>query len=348
MKIISLLIIFFFIISSPLALAGGHAKKKPTNKKTAKKVEKKLTPTEIAENKRFCALPGKHRKALLKLDEMDSRLVNTWVEIVHGDVLISSCDSTWGVKARKDANKARDKVINNRPKLVEGFYARYDRDLPKLEKLIKRKQKEIDKAASLKPIKNERLTEIRAKELAAIKAEQSLYEDMLDALEEMNHIILGKTKSTKKVEDRLSKLGISKHGANAGFRKKTEEYSNIIEVAYGIIDLKTDIKALEDRKKEGKNWNSKCDSTLKAAQNSLDKSGKKIIQIASKHQMILKKDITKLESNIKRLKLKIGNLPEKNKSRDRYTEKMWETETELFALQSTLETLTKLADWEKL
>ncbi len=347
MKMIPLLITSFLIISAPLTLAEGHAKKKPINKKPAIKVEKKLTSEEIAENKRFGALPDKHRKALLKLDDMDSRLVNLWVDIVQGDTVVSACETTWGVKARKKAEKDRDKIMKSKPKLMDSFYARYDRVLPKLEKLIKRKQKEVDKLAGLKPIKNDRIIEIRAKELAAIKAEQSLYEDMLDALDEMNEKISGKTRSSNSTPDRLFYIGISTHH-NGAFVKKIDQYANIIEAAYDIKDIRADIKILEDRKKDGKNWKPSDEGLLKTTTANLERAGKKIKSISSKEQIKLNKTISKMETGIKRLKMKLDSIPQDSKLRDRYTDKLWPLETELFIEQDTKRILIRLSDWKNL
>jgi len=346
MKTTLLFLAIFLIISSSLSHAEGHAKKEP--KKPVKNEKKVLTPEQIAENKRFGIMPESNRKALLKLDKLDHRLVDTWVEIVQGDVDASSCDSIWGVKARKDAEKLKGKVVKARPRLLESFYSRYDRDLPKLEKMIERKQKEIDKFADQRPINNERIIAQRAKELTAMRAEVTLYEDMLSTLEEMNEKISGRARSVAKKMDRLSQIGISVGHGGSGFKGKTEQYKNVIEAAYDIKDRKADIKILETRKKDGKNWKSSDESLLKNSTADLERSCEKIKNLVNREQLKLTKTLTKMESDKKRLQAKLDGLPQDSKARDRLTDKLWPLETELFALQATQATLTRLADWKKL
>jgi len=349
MKTTLLLLLSFLTISTQLLFAEGHAKKKPANKKAAKKVEKTLTPAEIAENKRFGALPAKYRKSLLELDKTHSRLVDSWVDIAQGDAAVSSCDNTWGVKSRKNAEKLKDGWTNDRLKLTKKFYKNYDRDLPKLEKLIKRKQKEIDKAANLKPVNNTRITEIRDKELAALKAEESLYADLVNTLEEMNSSVAKQqSSSSKPAPTRLSQIGISIHGGNTAVYNEGAQYESVVLAVYDIKDIKADIEMLESRKQEGENWKSRDDGILKTAKSNLSRSGDKLKKIVGREQLKLKKNITKLERDIDRLKLKIEKLPENSKTRDRYNDKLYPLETDLFALQDTMTTLTRLADWEKM
>lgn len=342
------LIITFSLLIALGSLAAEQPKIVNKDNKKSDKVKKKLTPQQIAENKKYGLLPISHRKALINIDKMDHKLFDCWSQIVINDRIVMSLAKTWGVEARRNAEKIATKAVKDRPRMLESFNRSYDKFLTKLEKMVKRENREISKLSDKKTFNNQRLEEIKAEKMKGLKEQENLYEEMLETLQAMNKTIFSKQNSSSKAGDRLSQIGISLRGENSGFRKVQKKYTSLIEAAYDVKDLKTDISTLEKQKKEGKDWDSKVEKVLQIRKSNLTRATAKLDQLSKKEKSSLKKEIDKYKNKIEQNKAKLKNMPKNSSSCYRYNEKISNLETELFALQEIDKALTKISDWKSL
>ena len=343
-----ILLILSLLTASATTYAAAEAAPKPHAPAAKKAAPKAVAPKPAAENKRFGNLLKGKRKAVLELEKIDKRMIDTWLEIIELKTGIARADLIWGVKARRSAEKYKVSADKSLPRLLESYDKRYERLTRKLESLLKRKEKEVAKQEALRPVKNETLTAKRAKALKDLQDQAAQIEDMIGALESIQDSIYGKASSRTKAKDRLAQIGIRRHTGKEFMEAMTTSYNHLIEEVYSIKDIKADIQLLEKRKKEAKNWTSRDEVYLKTANMKLEKEGAKIKQLTAKAQLKLKCDIDKTKRKISQLKNKIDKMPDNSRSKDGYSRKMWDIESELLVKEQINTALTRLADWKKL
>jgi len=343
-----ILLTLSLLTASVCITPAEEAAPKPQAPAAKKAVPKAIDPKVAAENLRFGNLLKDERKAVLELEKIDKRMIDSWLEIIELKTIIARADLIWGVKARRSAEKEKLSAENNLPRLLESYDKRYERLTHKLESLLKKKEKEIAKQEALHPVKNETLTAKRAKALKELQEQATKIEDMISTLESIQESIYGHATSQTKIKDRLMQIGINHHEGKEFLEAMTTSYHPIIEAVYNIKDIKTDIQMLEKRKKDAKNWTSKDEGYLKTANIKLEKEGTKIKQLAAKAQLKLKRDIDKTKLKINQLKNKIDKMPDNSRSKEGYSRKMWDIEAELLVKEQINTALTRLADWKEL
>ncbi len=311
--------------------AAEHARKQPAPKKDV--AQKVVDPKQIAEDARFEGADKSARKALLELDAMDPKLVDTWVELRQAKAEERTVDSIWGVEARPAAEKRMATLESRIPRLNEDFNKRYEKRVEKLKWELKKKQKEVEKL-SARSTSGDRLT--------TAKAEEALYVKMLSALRDMEKAVAIKKRST--TGDRLSQIGLSTRDSK--LREEMIKQKRITKTAYDIKDLKADIAALETRKKEDKDWGSGDERRLKMTRIQIEKTGKNIEDQVARVRMRLQQNIEKLQYEIKRFEDRIAGAKSGSKSHQRYTDEKWEIEQKLFAEQTKDAFFVTLAAWK--
>ncbi len=322
---------------------GGKPRAEPAAKKATIAKKKGITPEQAAENKRFSGTNNKYRSILLALDKTNKKLIDKWVEIRDAQDASANCHRVWGTKARRDAEKQREKLKKDLPKMKEYFEKLVDKQIRGIERDLGRKSKEIKALESKSPSTNEGLNARRAEALANLRAEAQELRDSQAAIEDMTHALSDYAKIASS-GDRLQQLGLSKHDST--LHKEIDKYSKIIEAAYDIKDIKADIKVLEARKKDAKDWKSGDERTLSSLRSRLEKAGAGIEKLVEKERKKIKSEAEKLERKIRQLQGRIDATKEGSKSYDRYTDDKWELEAEVHALETKDAFFLKLATWK--
>ncbi|MDP6526413.1 MAG: hypothetical protein QGH15_19550 [Kiritimatiellia bacterium] len=343
MKRVSIFILPVLIVGT--AACGAAEKKMPAEGAVPAKAEEasKATEPKTAEDERYGALAKDYRDLLRELDSSNRWLIDAWVETRDALHEQDSLDLVWGDKAREAAEKRKEKLARGIPRSKASFLSRLEKEIKSVDNVMSKNQRASEKLTSRKPA-GESLQERRRKELETLAKQASQYEEQRDLLSAMEKSIVG-YRPGRGSSDRLSQIGISKHH-DTGIRKNIREYSDIIDAAFEIKDHQTDIQTLEEKKKAGTDWTYRDGSVLRSAMVKLEKAGGKIGKIAERKKKDLNRDIGKLKSEIDRLNKKIESYPDGSSSRDRYSEKKWELETDLLTLESALNLVVKLADWK--
>ncbi len=302
-----------------------------------------IDPKQVAEDARFKGTLKNSREVLLELDALDQKFIDAWVELRQALEDNNTLDSVWGVQLRRAAEKRKASLDSLIPRLQLRFDKHYKKRKEKIDRELVKKKKVVEKLTSRPISSNERLNTIQAKELASAQAEESHYEGMLFAMENMVSCFSNYKKSSG--GDRLSQIGIASHERT--LRAEISEYSNIIDLAYDIKDLKTDIAALEDRKKEGKDWYSGDEGTLRVTRMKLEKTGKSIEDQVARVRKRLKQDIEKLQITMKRLDSRIEGAKSGSKSQDRYQTEKWDIESKLYAEEAKDEVFAAMGTWKE-
>ena len=318
--------VFVLIGLTLTAPQAAHAKKQPNPKQA-------VDPKQLAEDARFAGSDQRHRNVLLELDAMDPKLVDTWVALRQAKADQRTIDTVWGVAARKDAERRKAALDALVPRLEIVFERLYERRLQKTERELARKQKAVDALAS-QSSPGERLITARAATRHDTK--------MLSALRDMEESVSVTKRAT--TGDRLSQLGLS--ARDGDLRETMAKHKVILRVVYDIKDLKADIDVLETRKKDGKNWSSRDEATLKMTRIKLERTGKDAEAQIARVRIRLKKDIDKLEISIGRMGKRLDKAKRGSKSQERYTDEKWELEKELRAIEAKDELFVRMAVWE--
>lgn len=316
---------------------GGKAPAKPAAKK------KVITPEQAAEEKRFAGTNKKYRPGLLALDKENKKLIDAWVEIRDAQDASANCHLVWGVKARRNAEKDREDLTKDLPKMKASFEKLVEKQAHRIERDLGRKSKDIEALDSKSPSSNEGINTRRAEALASLRAEAQELRDSQAAIEEMKHALSDYAKKSS-AGDRLQQLGLDRHDSR--LRKELGNYGRIIDAAYDIKDLKADIKVLQARKKEAADWKSGDERTLKTVCARLEKAGSSIENLVAREQKKIKSEIEKLKKKISQLDRRIDAAKEGSSSYDRYMEDKWKLEAEVFPLETKNAFFLKLATWK--
>ncbi len=298
--------------------------------------KKEAALVDPIKNERYQGIKESYRKALSDLDKEDSDFVDAWYELLQAKEKISNVSMVWGTKKRVDAEKAKKDLSKDMDALNKEFEKCYEVLEEDLKDDLEKKHKEIEKLQSKRPSTSERMQKKRDEALAALRKQETRYEDMISVLKAAEKVIHEYTRSHRG-KSRLEQIGIDSHD------KTIYKYTKIVEAAYEMKDYKTDIAELEARKKENKDWGRKDEGTLKRAQSGLEKTGAKITKLIEKETKTLNRDLDKAKKVNERLTKRIESLPDDSKSRDKKQEEQWELESQIFEIEDTIEGLTKLA-----
>jgi hypothetical protein len=309
---------------------------------------------------RFDILPKELRQYAIAAYKFDKRLTLVWCDIIVAKQKTIKCDLTWGLKARPKAEKEKIQCSRNLPKLIEDFTKRHERDIHKLDGLIKRLNKEIDKIKALPPSKNETTTAKRTKEIETIVAKRRQYEELRELINSMESNITAPQTATI-VRDRFMQIGLSDCENHAVLKKMLTKYNTIIHGAFHIKDIKADIKRLEELKKQAQSkpkdgkpaaknnktaWTSSNEKRLASLQALLKRDGEKLKKESLKYQMKLKKELEKQQKKIDQDRKKLEKMSESRRSKAE--QKLWDMEALKLIDENCLQKLIEYADWKKL
>ncbi len=289
------------------------------------------TTLQAAEDERFKWVDKRYRPALLALDKTNRQLINAWGEAHQIRADMAMLELVWGTGTRRDAVKKQERLASDKQRVEREFQHLIERQMARSEKDLAVKRKNMETLAAW-PSKS-------ADRLDAARAEVTSCEDILTAISALDSSLseYGKVQ----VEDRLTQIGIPPDSGD--LRKDLPKYRSIIDSAFLVKDIKTDLAVLGTRQKEGTGWTRNDDVAMATLQSNLGREVKKLEQLISQEQIVLARDIAKLNNKIKKLNDAIEKKPDRSHSVERLMTEESELSSELLEAEAMVEIFKKLA-----
>jgi hypothetical protein len=315
-----------------LHAAGGGANKGKNAKET-------MDP-------RYKGLKGVDLKLLRKVDEEYPRLMQQWVEIRDAYDLRSDAQTTWGTRARRDADRIVETIDRNMPRDKERFDSELEKAQRDVSRPLEKLKDRIDSMEKRRPSPNEQMQARRMEELAELRKEENELMALRGLFLEMEEFFSDYSRAHNTL-DRLAQVGISRH--DSSIRNYQDEFEDLIEDLYNIKDHIADVEALEALKAEGTEaWTPRHDTMLTQATMAMERAGSQLEKTSAGYIDNAKRQADRLTPKIESLQKRVDGAREGSSSRDRYMEQKWELEAELATHQSVISTAERLANWKSM